>query len=251
MAEITVRDISLLKVISFGVTELEMIISLLRGLAGIDISRCATEKRLSLLRADGYIVSRKYTRLKKHGKRTLYSLTKKSVDKLAFLGRRVEQIRYGLPADDMGLHELSITETLHALASESSQGLYKFRFTDSVVLRQVRKKGSRELIPDLYLELTFKDGRKTIINMEIDMGSIASQKMVDRVRELSEQEPLAVILCSSGSRINGLREACIKSYISRAEHVCFALQEDFKKGGFQRTSLININGESGHLKMRA
>ncbi len=245
MAEITKRDIKLFRVMALGVSNLEMIMSLLPDLFGIKISRYAIEKRLSLLRADGYIISRKYMRLKQHGHKTLYSLTKKAVVVLTSLGHPVERIRYGLPEDIMALHELAITETLHTIAMEASQGLYNFVSTDSTVLKQLRQKWSGDLIPDLHLELSFKDGRKTTVNVEIDMGTILLHKMRNRLRLLSAGDDLVLVLCKVESRIKGLREA----YIYKPELVYFVLQEDFNNGGFGNTRLMNINGEAMRLKL--
>jgi hypothetical protein len=249
MVEITARDISLFRVIGLGVANKEMIMSLLRDVFVIEISRHAFEKRVSILRADGYIISKKYVRIKKHGHKTLYSLTKKSVEVLAALGRPVEQLRYGLPSDPMALHELTITETLHSLVLDSAQALYKFRATDSAILKLCRKKRSREPIPDLRLELTFKDGHQIVINMEIDRGTIPSHRVGRRLRLLSDRKETILVLCSSKSRIAGLRKAYIDANIFHSEFIYFSLQEDFKHKGFQSTCLINMKGDTRYLNL--
>jgi hypothetical protein len=223
--------------------------SFLNDAFGIKITKYAIEKRLSILRAGDYITSRKYSRINKHGHITLYSLTKKSVSVITCLGRPVEQIRYGLPEDLMALHELAVTQTLYALALESLQGLYEVKFEDSAVLKQRRKKGSRDLIPDLYLELTFKDGHKTIMNIEIDMGTIISHKMVNRLRKPSRTDVFTLIFCTSEPRINRLREECRKTYIYHPELVYFALQKDFRERGFRGTKVVSIKGESAYLTL--
>lgn len=214
---------------------------------GVQISRSALEKRISMLRRAGYINSRRYARTRKHGHIALYSITQKALAVLTATGYPIEQIRMGLPIDYMALHELLVTQTLHAIMSEVSRNIYKCTFLDAAIMKQLREKGSREPIPDLRLELRFLDGRETTINIEVDMGTILAVKMAKRLANLSNRKETIIMLCHSQVRIAHMRKACETIYINHSEVVFFALQDDFQQNGFQDTKLICIDGKIYYL----
>ena len=241
MAETTQRDLRIFKLLTLGVTTFDMLRSLLLDVFKIDITRTALEKRLSVLRSGGYIQSKKYKQIEKHGNITLYTLTVKSVSVLTWQGQLIENIRWGLPSDTMSHHELAGTKALHSIIRGAARGLYNFRFIDSSILKQQRKPRSKSEIVDLALKLNFNDGGMRDINLEIDRSTVLAHEMAKRLKSLSDKREIVIVLCRTSLRIDSLIKICRDRFYS--DFVLFALQNEFNESAFEKAIFKNLQEE--------
>jgi hypothetical protein len=247
MVNLTRRDIDLFKVLALGVANFKMILGLLNHAFNYGISETALLRRLSILHRAGYIATRKEPYRKRHGHFTIYALTKPAAQTLAELSYPNESIRMDLPAAYFVRHELNVSSVLHMIHRESSKGYYRYRFLDSSVLKQYRKKESRDPIPDLLVSLYFKNSTVEM-NIEVDLGTVLIPKMARRIADQSETSDFILIMCNGEPRLQSLHEACSSSSYVK-DNILLVLLRDFLKGGFRHTGLRTIQDETVRLKL--
>lgn len=247
MVNLTRRDIDLFKVLALGVANFKMILSLLNNAYECAISETALLRRLSILHRAGYIATRKEPYRKRHGHFTIYALTKPAAQTLAELRYPNESIRIGMPAPYFVRHELNVTSVLHKIHLESSKGYYRYRFLDSSVLKQYRKKESRDPIPDLLLSLYFMNSTVEM-NIEVDLGTVLIPRMARRITDQADTPDFILIMCNGEARLQSLYEACSSSSYGN-EKVLLVLLRDFLKGGFRHTGLRTTQDETVRLKL--
>jgi hypothetical protein len=246
MVNLTRRDIDLFKVLALGVANFKMILGLLNHAFNYGMSETALLRRLSILHRAGYIATRREPYRKRHGHFTIYALTKPAAQALAELSYPNESIRMDLPATYFVRHELNVTSVLHRIHRESSQGFYRYRFLDSSVLKQYRKKESRDPIPDLRVSLYFKKNPTIEMNIEVDLGTVLIPRMARRIADQADTSDFILIMCNGEPRLQSIHEAC-SSFTK--DNVLLALLRDFLKGGFRHTGLRTIQDETVRLKL--
>ena len=248
MVNLTRRDIDLFKVLALGVANFKMILSLLNHVYNYGISETALLRRLSILHRAGYIATRREPYRKLHGHFTIYALTKSAAQILAEQSYPGECIRMDLPAAYFVRHEINVSSVLHRIHRESSKGHhYRYRFLDSSVLKQYRKKRSRDPIPDLLVNLYFKNSTVDM-NIEVDLGTVLIPKMARRIADQADTSDFIVIMCNCESRLQSLYEACSSSSYGK-NNILFAHLRDFLKGGFRHTGLRTIQDETIRFKL--
>jgi hypothetical protein len=235
---------------ALGIATFKMIKSLLNDAYGYAISEDALLRRLSILRRGGYIGTRKETYVGRHGRFTVYALTKTAARVLAEMSHYpIEQVRIGLPKPYFVRHELWVTNVLHEIEREIYKGHYKYSFVDSSVLKQCREKKSKAPIPDLKINLYRKSGDALTLFVEVDLGTVLTRKMVGRIQAHAKPGGRIVTVLCKKPRLHNLRCACDKSYFSGKGSVIFGELNEFCKNGFVDTTFMIFNGEPAHLNI--
>ena len=229
MVIITDRDINIFKVLSSGASDLTDIRRMLRDVYKTEVTPNALQKRLSLLKKDGYIQSRVYAkknegiRVKKEGYENneseklmrsnipfaLYALTYLSIAVLAERGYDHNWIRACLPGPPFIKHDEMVREVVRAIKKEAARVGYSFGLVDELNLKRMASKyKSKENLPDLLVRLTLDIGSEQIVkryNLEIDNNTISPSYMVDKV--LRSKRRTLIICNDSKTRMEAFLRA--------------------------------------------
>lgn len=229
MVIINDRDVNIFKVLSSGASDLTDIKRMLRDVYKTEVTPNALQKRLSLLKKDGYIQSRVYAkknegiRIKKEGYENedsgnlirnnvpfaLYALTFLSIAVLVERGYDHNWIRACLPGPPFIKHDEMVREVVRAIKKEAARVGYSFGLVDELNLkRMARKYKSKENLPDLLVRLTLDVGSEQIVkryNLEIDNNTISPSYMVDKV--LRSKRRTLIICNDSKSRMEAFLRA--------------------------------------------
>src|SRR4030043_2597 len=160
MVIITERDVNIFKVLSSGASDLTDIKRMLRDVYKTEVTPNALQKRLSLLKKDGYIQSRVYARrndgikIKKEGYEkqedeklnrsnvpfALYALTFLSIAVLVERGYDHNWIRACLPGPPFIKHDEMVREVVRAIKKEAARVGYSFGLVDELNLKRMARK---------------------------------------------------------------------------------------------------------------
>jgi len=240
---ITERDINIFRFLSSGCATFTQIQNALKVIYKMPVSAVALRKRLSLLQAGGYIVSKKYYSENKGY--VLYTLEEPAIDILVQNGYAVERIRWGLPHPAFAVHELAVTEIIRTIRRDAAKNLYDFSIFDEKVLKKIAPDAKG--YPDLIVKLVFNVAGKTIeksIAIEYDNGTQYAIDIVQKVRNIKYP---VIILSRTLDRIGVLKKVFLKAEEKLHNRVFFALLNEFYKAGLLNSEFTTVNGKIGKI----
>jgi hypothetical protein len=240
---ITERDLNIFRFLSSGCATFVQIQNALKTIYKMPISAGALRKRLSLLQAAGYIVSKKY--YDKNKGYTLYTLEEPAIDELVRQGYAIERIRWGLPHPTFAVHELAITEIVRTIRREAAKQLYDFSIFDEKVLRKIAP--DAKSYPDLIVKLVFNIAGKRIeksLAIEYDNGT---QYAIDVVQKIRNIKYPVIILSKTSDRIDVLKRVFSKADEKLNNRVFFGLLTEFYKSGLLNTEFTTASGKVGKI----
>ncbi len=184
----------------------------------------------------------------KNNPRALYALTEAGARHLTenvHLHFRRDEIRIGLPAVNMVLHELVVTEIVRIIRWEMDRMAYDCDYFDDAACKKLKQ--HLELIgwiPDLLLIIRNMRNYygEYVVALEVDMGS---RDLADVLRAVLGRNCQTLFLCSNTERILQL-QAELSQYDELHGMLYFALIAVFcaHPGGVFSIDWMNLSGKT-------
>lgn len=241
---VTDRDMDIFRMLSSGPAAFAQIKIFMEKIYRRKMTNDVLRKRLSKLKAGGYLDSRSYSSREFQGRFSLYALTALSVRQLVKAGYPAGSLRTRLPDDFALEHEMLVTDAVRAIKREGAR-TYEFQLTDKHVLREVFSDSKKNRVfPDLHVRLALDIKDKTVFrsfDIEIDDITVLPAKVIERAAGF--KKPF-LILCTLAQRITALKRTfAAYGNPGMSEQVFFGMLQIFVERGFSGTDWINAKGE--------
>lgn len=208
-------DVDIFRVLSSGPSTFSMLRDELHKLRRTKIKDTYLIKRLSKMRNLKTIESKKYADPESGKTMSLYCLLEGALEHLYQHHYDLDKVRYGyLPESRDVRHELAVTGVTRTLKKEASRIGYKLSIVDERTLREeANSKRRKGPLPDLFIVLVVESGYteriERIYNIEVDMGTIKPQKIIEKIKRSRNK---TIMICNRTERIEKLQAEFQKEY---------------------------------------
>jgi hypothetical protein len=220
--------------------------------------------RISRLKKDDYVKSKRYGNVNNDEERALYAVGKRGFD---FLVNELKlpktYIRTTFPKKNEVEHEEHVVNVVKKLKSEAVSLGFRLEMMDENYLKR-NKKGpkKKKYYPDVYIQMIFDAGDEFNLRsaaVEIDNGTMGTERMFRKARSIyQEMEWVSFILVPSEGRLDTLRvnftrfidRELEKPDVAASEQkvmilescAMFAVRDDFLSHGLLDAEVIRYDG---------